>query len=622
MTAQGLKHQPRQIGTPRRTDTSRHSREGGNPEIIGNSVTDYLDIWSSVYVKKATTGRGRNSKISPYGIQKLRELILELAVRGKLVPQEPNDEPASVLLVKIAKEKARLAKEGKIKKLKTLPNLSDGGKSFQSPNGWEWVRLGDISADIHYGYTASANPQIDEVRLLRITDIQDNSVEWVTVPGCEIDSEKIDAYRLEDGDILIARTGGTIGKSYLVRNLDVISVFASYLIRVRHLTEMLPAFVKVFLGSQLYWNQLYASSMGTGQPNVNGNALKNLAFVLPPLAEQHRIVAKVDELMALCAQLEQQQTDSIAAHQTLVETLLGALTTASDQKGFEQTWQRIAEHFDTLFTTKHSIDQLKRTILQLAVMGKLVPQDPSNEPASVLLEKIDKEKMRLVKEGKLKKQKTLPEIDDAEKPFDLLVGWEWARLDDLVLHSEAGWSPKCKAIPRDGDEWGVLKVSAVSWGKYDPAENKALPEMLEPRSEYEVKSRDFLISRANTADLVARAVVVPKDTPPRLMMSDKIIRFAISPRISSQYLCLVNNSRFSRDYYARVAGGTSSSMKNVSREQIRKLIVALPPLAEQHRIVAKVDELMALCDALKAHIQDAQTTQTHLADASVEQAVA
>ena len=146
--------------------------------------------------------------------------------------------------------------------------------------------------------------------------------------------------------------------------------------------------------------------------------------------------------------------------------------------------------------------------------------------------------------------------------------------------------------------------------------------MLEPRSEYEVKPRDFLMSRANTADLVARAVVVPEDTPPRLMMSDKIIRFAISPRISSQYLCLVNSSRFSRDYYARVAGGTSSSMKNVSREQIRKLIVALPPLAEQHRIVTKVDELMGLCDALKARIQDTQTTQVHLADAIVEQAVA
>ena len=146
---------------------------------------------------------------------------------------------------------------------------------------------------------------------------------------------------------------------------------------------------------------------------------------IPPLAEQHRIVAKVDELMALCDQLEQQQTDSNATHQTLVETLLATLTSAADQDEFTEAWQRIADHFDTLFTTEQSIDQLKQTILQLAVMGKLVPQDPNDEPASVLLEKIAKEKARLIKEGKIKKQKPLPEISDDEKPFDLPDSWAW-----------------------------------------------------------------------------------------------------------------------------------------------------------------------------------------------------
>ena len=605
-----------------------------------NIITDHLDIWSSVYVKKATTGRGRNGKISPYGIQKLRELILELAVRGKLVPQDPNDEPACVLLEKIAEERVGLLKEGIIKKQKTLSPITEKDQQFQIPSGWAVERFGNLAIIERGGSPRPIKSYLtddpDGLNWIKIGDT-DIGGKYITSTKEKIVKEGLSKTRMVyPGDFLLTNSM-SFGRPYITKIQGCIH---DGWLRISPATLIDKDYLYWFLTSPFIKKALISLAAGAVVQNLNSDKVREVVSLVPPIEEQHRIVAKVDELMAICDQLEQQQADSITAHQTLVETLLNgllhpvrpepALRQAQDNRGTAvrgelvepQAWSRIAEHIDTLFTTEHSIDQLKQTILQLAIMGKLVPQDPNDETASVLLEKITEEKARLVKEGKLKKQKTLLEIDDAEKPFDLLVAWEWARFDDLVLHSEAGWSPKCKAIPRDGDEWGVLKVSAVSWGKYDPAENKALPEMLEPRSEYEVKPRDFLISRANTADLVARAVVVPEDTPPRLMMSDKIIRFAISPRISSQYLCLVNSSRFSRDYYARVAGGTSSSMKNVSREQIRKLIVALPPLAEQHRIVTKVDELMGLCDALKARIQDTQTTQVHLADAIVEQAVA
>jgi type I restriction enzyme S subunit len=167
----------------------------------------------------------------------------------------------------------------------------------------------------------------------------------------------------------------------------------------------------------------------------------------------------------------------------------------------------------------------------------------------------------------------------------------------------------------------VLKVSAVSWGKYNPEENKELPDSLSPRPEYEVNPGDFLISRANTAELVAKAVVVPEDTPRKLMMSDKIIRFNFSSLINLDYIQLINDSSQARAYYAAVAGGTSSSMKNVSREQIRNLVFALPSMNEQNRIVAKVNDLMALCDSLKIQLNKAQTTQQQLTEAIVEQAV-
>ena len=291
-------------------------------------------------------------------------------------------------------------------------------------------------------------------------------------------------------------------------------------------------------------------------------------------------------------------------------------------KNWSRTGNGIASHFTTLFTTEASIDQLKQTILQLAVMGKLVPQDPNDEPAAKLLERIAAEKAQLVKDGKIKKQKPLPPIGDDEKPFELPDGWEWCRLDDLTVSAEAGWSPKCDPQPREGDNWGVLKVSAVTWGKYKPEENKTLPHSLQPRPQYEVKAGDFLISRANTAELVAKAVVVPEETEKHLMMSDKIIRFQFSKAVSNHYVNLANNSVFARAYYAEVAGGTSSSMKNVSQGQVRNLVVALPPINEEHRILAKVDELMTLCDQIKTHLQHQQQTRLHLADAMVEQALA
>ena len=398
---------------------------------VDKLITDHIDIWSSALQTRSTAGRGSNGKIDLYGIKKLRELILELAVRGKLVPQDPNDEPASELLKRIAAEKAELVKQGKIKKQKPLPEISEDEKPFELPEGWEWVRLIDIMADIHYGYTASAD-ETKEVKLLRITDIQDDKVNWGTVPGCDISEKMVEQYKLNNNDIVIARTGGTVGKSYLVENMNVSSVFASYLIRLKYLSPMQAGFTKVFLGSQLYWKQLYDGTSGTGQPNVNGNTLKAIILPIAPINEQHKVVSKVDELMSLCDQLEQQSLSSLDAHQQLVETLLATLTDSHNAEQFAEYWTRISQHFNMLFITEASIDALKQTILQLAVMGKLVPQDPNDEPATELLQRIEQEKAQLVKEGKIKKQKPLPPINEDEKPFKLPKGWEWCRIGSVI----------------------------------------------------------------------------------------------------------------------------------------------------------------------------------------------
>jgi type I restriction enzyme S subunit len=548
---------------------------------------------------------------APDGIKKLRELILSLAMQGKLVPQNPKDQPASELLKEIEADKKRLVKDGKIKKFISLPLQN---KPINSPKGWQFVSLNHVSTKIHYGYTTSANHGLKDVRLLRITDIQDNKVDWGSVPGCDIKDKDISQYLLANNDILIARTGGTVGKSYLVENINIKAVFASYLIRVVPSKHIDVTYLKLFMESPLYWKQLYEKCSGTGQPNVNGTSLSTLLLPLPPLNEQRRIVAKIDELMARCDELKRLRGERDRKQITVHTAALNRLLIAKEQSDFNTVWQFITQHFSELYSVKENVTKLRKAILQLAVMGKLVPQDPNEQPASELLEEIKKEKEKLVKEGKIKKPKPLPKIKPEEIPYEVPKTWEWARLGDVSLSSDSGWSPQCLSEPRSGQEWGVLKVSAVSWGEFKPDENKALPQGIEPKPECEVRSGDFLMSRANTDELVARSVVV-KVSPPHLMMSDKIVRFNLSQKNNKDFINYTNSSHFSRDYYARNASGTSSSMKNISREVMNNLPIPIPPLAEQQRIVTKIFQVMALCDNLEKQIDNANSKQTNLLNA-------
>ncbi|MCS7488060.1 restriction modification system subunit S [Marinomonas sp. BSi20414] len=585
---------------------------------INHLITDNMDVWTSAIKRKSSSGRGSSKKIELYGIKKLRELILELAVRGKLVPQDPNDEPASALLERIAAEKAELVKQGKIKKPKKLPEITEDEKPFELPKEWEWVKLGDLSSDIHYGYTASAMPNSEGIRLLRITDIQDDKVNWSTVPACEVTPEKAKGYLLENNDILLARTGGTIGKSYLVENIDVKAVFASYLIRVRKIESMYASFIKVYLGSQLYWTQLYANSAGTGQPNVNATALKSLLFPVPPIEEQHCIVAKVDELMVLCDQLEAQTESSLDAHQTLVTALLDTLVNSQNPEELTENWMRISGHFDTLFTTEQSIDQLKQTILQLAVMGKLVEQNPNDEPASVLLERIAAEKDDLIKQGKIKKQKPLPPITEEEKPFELPEGWEWCRFGVLFKSFSNGLYKPAKFYT----DAGVisLRMYNIQNGCIDFNAAKRVEVESKELEQFILEAGDLLINRVNSKELVGKTGIIPKMEEPLVYESMNMRAKPFTNYLSSEYLNLFMMTRMAQNsisLFAKEAIGQAS----INQGQVSLIKTPLPPFEEQHRIVAKVDELMAICDQLKTRLSEVQTTQLNLADALVEQAL-
>lgn len=586
-------------------------------------IVDHIDTWTTALQSRSTAGRGSSGKIDLYGIKKLRELILELAVRGKLVPQDPNDEPASELLKRIAAEKAELVKQGKIKKQKPLPEISEEEKPFALPEGWEWVALQEIcsleNGDRSKNYPNKSTLVETGIPFVNAGHLENGNIRqedmtFITPEHFSI----LRSGKFLNGDILFCLRG-SLGKSAIVQNLS--GAIASSLVIIRVFKPTFNKYIHLYFDAPLSYDFINKYDNGTAQPNLAATDLARFLVPLPPLDEQSRIVNKITELMTLCDQLEQHSLTSLDAHQQLVETLLTTLTDSQNADELAENWARISEHFDTLFTTEASIVALKQTILQLAVMGKLVPQDPNDEPASELLKRIAQEKAQLVKDGKMKKQKPLPPISDEEKPFELPDGWEWCRLGELALKSEAGWSPQCENTPRSGEQWGVLKISAVTWGEYQPEENKALPAHLSPREEFEVKENDFLISRANTAELVARSVVVPEKTPGNLMLSDKIIRFEFSSLVSAHYISLVNNSIFSREYYKEVAGGTSSSMKNVSRNQVSELLIGLPGYNEQLKIVENIAKYIQICEALTSKIKSAQQTQLHLADALTDAAI-
>ena len=233
----------------------------------------------------------------------MKKSLLQYAIQGKLVEQRAEEGTAEELFAKIQEEKQRLIAEKKIKKEKPLPEITEDEKPFDIPESWKWVRWGDLSQSIQYGYNAPAQ-ESGRIKMVRISDIQGGKVLWDSVPYCEIKEDDISTYLLGTNDILFARTGGTVGKSYLVKEVPEKAIYAGYLIRTRYSSFLCPEYLKYFMESQLYWKQLQNGTIATAQPNCNGKTLSKMILPLPPLAEQKRIVEKLEQLLPLCERLK------------------------------------------------------------------------------------------------------------------------------------------------------------------------------------------------------------------------------------------------------------------------------------------------------------------------------
>jgi type I restriction enzyme, S subunit len=575
-------------------------------------ITENLDIWTSAVKAKSSAGRGASKKQELYGISKLREMIRGLGLSGGLCSPEGTFTKNLDHLLAEARKGYSVAQKRKLKDYKIgSPIISE----FGIPENWEWKRVSEL-CDLQTGATPSRQkPEYfggnnrwlvsGDINLGVIRDCEGRITdEALSASNCKI---------LPQGTVLIALNGQ--GKTRAsVALLETTAACNQSLVGIIPFDQSLldPAFLLLALKYRYF--EIRDVTGQKQRRGLNMGLVAELSVPVPPIEVQHRIVAKVDELMTLCDQLEKEQESSHDTHDTLVATLLGALTTATADAGqFAQVWQRIQANFDTLFTTESSIDQLKQTILQLAVMGKLVPQDLEDEPASELLKRIAQEKSQLVKEGEIKKQKPLPPVSSDKEPFGLPKEWEWTRLGIATRRIHYGYTAKSNS---DITSVRLLRITDI---QNDAVDWESVPgcEITDKETaQYKLLPGDILIAR--TGGTVGKSFLVGNIDVTSVFAS-YLIRLEKLEEMYPLYLKVFLSSPL---YWEQlIAGARGAAQPNVNGQTLGAMTLPLPPLAEQHRIVAKVDELMALCDQLKARLATAQTTQLNLADSLVEQAI-
>ncbi|WP_085578381.1 MULTISPECIES: restriction endonuclease subunit S [unclassified Pseudomonas] len=521
---------------------------------------------------------------APNGIKKLRELILELAVRGKLVPQDPSDEPASELLKRIAEDKARLTAG---KKLKQQAEISSQEQPFPVPQGWNWVRLGSCLEMIN---GRAFKPTEWIAAGLPIVRIQNLNKPEAPFNYCNPDTVD-DRHVIDTGTILISWSGtpGTSfgafiwerGKAALNQHIFSCSQVGD---------AFFDKFLKLAINTRL--EELIAKAHGgVGLQHVTKGKLEALTLVLPPIAEQHRIVAKVDELMAFCDRLDAQQADAENAHAQLLQALLDSLIQTCDANQFAANWQRLAKHFHTLFTTESSIGALKQTVLQLAVMGKLVPQNSSDEPVACLLEK-----------------------NGIKSQPHMLQGWAQAPLGQLGEIIGGSTPSKANAEFWSGDiPWVSPKdmKRPLIQDSEDHISAKALAETslrsVPPKSLLMVV-RGMILAHSFPVAITAREVTINQD-----------MKALVPPAEISDYLLMYLQA--AKGLMVGLVDRSSHGTCKLISEKLWSHIVSLPPLDEQHRIVKKVAQLMTLCDQLKARLTQAHQLNEQLANTLVEHAI-
>lgn len=533
----------------------------------------------------------------PEKVKKLRETILNLAVRGKLVPQDSNDEPASILLERIKKEKERLIKEKRIKKEKPLAEISEDEKPFELPKGWEWARFSEI-AYFNIGRTPSRKNSIfwDEeyFNWVSISDMKHNGY-------IESTKEMISRKAMEEcfkgvfspKGTLIMSFKLTIGK---ISILNIDAVHNEAIISIFPFEEDMKEYLFKGINGFDLTRGTNDAIMGK---TLNSTSLKEIVIGIPPIEEQKRIVEKVDLLMGFCDKLEKSLEKKVHYGELSAKSVFNAVGNVDSIEELEEVLRFILLNFKDLSLGDNAVKELKNCILQLAVQGKLVPQDPNDEPAEILLAKIREEKERLIKEKKIKKEKSFVEISEEEQYFKIPNGWGWVRLGQL-FNIVRGSSPRPKGDPRyftnTKTEYHWVTIKDISNSK---VADKVLDTIEYLTYEGSLKSRyvekDEIIIAVSGS--VGKSAIMGVDG--YIYDGLAAMKFVVKNIVLRNYI--YNYFKGWKEKINDMSEGTS--MPNINIDKLNMLVIPLPPLEEQKRIIEKIDSLMKLCDELQKKIE-------------------
>ena len=534
---------------------------------------------------------------TPESVQRLRRFILDLAVRGKLVPQDPGDEPAAELLKRIAAEKARLVKTGEIRKERTEPVLS-GDRPFKLPASWCWVAFGELHTLIR-GVTYSKSDVSDSagegyLPILRANNI---AIHLNHEDPVFVKRERISPGQfLRRGDFMIALSSGSknlVGKAAFVPN-DFDEGFGGFCGVIRLTHTSLQGFVGAYLQSNLYRDSIAAGSRGIGINNLKKEKLSNLHFPLPPLAEQHRIVAKVDELMGLCDRLEAARAERETTRTRLAAASLARLNAPDpDQATFREHVAFVLNNLAPMTTRPEQVKALRQTILNLAVRGKLVEQNPGDEPVMTLL----------------KRQKITVSCGGT---FEVPTSWAWVKVGAVAETRLGKMLDKAK---NKGTLRRYLRNINVRWFDFE------LSDLLKMRfedselQEFALQFGDVMVCEGGEPGRAA----VWDDRESNIYFQKAIHRVRFLNSVDSAYF--VKALRASADDGRLAEYFTGTGIKHFTGRALKSYLFPLPPLAEQHRIVTKVNELMAVCDRLEASLEDGDDGRGRLLGAMLHEAL-
>ncbi|PVE22300.1 type I restriction endonuclease subunit S [Microvirga sp. KLBC 81] len=554
---------------------------------------------------------------APDAIAKLRRFILDLAVRGKLVPQDPKDEPASQLLTRIADEKALLVKAGGLKKSDRVADLTNSDHGLLVPNGWAITDLQSVCTSVTDGDHLPPPKAETGIPFLVIGNIRNQRVDFAGSRFVPMHYyEALDPIRRPTSGDLLYTLVGSYGIPVVVRDSQPFCV-------QRHIGILRPSslvdidFLARSMESRLVFDQATACATGIAQKTVPLSGLRKLLIPLPPLAEQRRIAAKVAELMALCDQLEAARLDEEARRDRLTAASLARLN-APDPDTFQNDARFALDVLPELTVRPDQVAQVRKAILNLAARGKLVPQSPEDEPASELLKRIAKEKRGSVK--RLRRRRSDGGDDKVSaRPFELPQGWEWTNLGELSVEMRYGTAKKC-----DYETVGVpvLRIPNVSGGQISLKDLKYGPLTESEAEELSLRRGDLLVVRSNgSLDIVGRATEVDQSAE-GMAYAGYLVRVRLSvDNLLPRFISLVMNTDHLRDQIEKPIRSTVG-LKNVNSAELAALSIPLPPLAEQQRIVAKANELMGICDRLEDSITNTDAAKKRLLDAVLYEALA